>query len=753
MAEKKKKLKDKKTLVQPFASWDKDYSRYATFYGEMPNIDPVLLNTDEGVQKGQQLYVEMSNSPHIASITQKRLAAVLKNDWHIKPASESDRDKNIAEFIQNDVIKPHYERMTSYIWDAIPKGFSTFEVMYKVGKNITIGSVEYRMQHRFVFDTDGQLKLITGDTISGERVPDRKFVTSTYRGLDQNYYGTGLLQAIYWEYYFSKNGLLFWTSWLERFGQPITIGTYPGTMSKDDPAVVDFRSMMESFQSDFSAMKPEKFNVEIVEGSGKTTDSYEKFQQYLEKRMTKAYLSSTLSTDEAKYGTRSQGELHRDVAEDIEEADCKFVMNSYNRPDSLIEWFVNANYGPVEDYPKLVIDYEDNTDSKETTEKKMALAAGGLEIGVEHLYEANSIPVPADGDWVISGGERHRKGESPKKEISPGFSRANFAKATQPNKALFDRVDDYYDDLMEATAPQWLKGLKGESLAKKLSKSKSVENALKLIDKYSGDNETAYRDIMEIAHIVGHATVAIETTRNNFAAAEKLLSVDIVRDDLLDLFKIVKPKEAIRFWKKKINVSDAVWESLIGESKQQAFYMQATANEYVRNTAMEYIGASLVDGVPWKTARNGIRAAFENAGIVVKDYYIKNVWLTNTYSAYGSQRWKQLRLAGVKWLGYFTARDSRVRPGHAELDGFSAAFNDPVWNSIFAPNGYRCRCVIVEVETPENPPEFPEGGGPDKGWDYNPGKSNIKAMEANFQEKLAEGQVLRESIRQELKNG
>lgn len=49
------------------------------------------------------------------------------------------------------------------------------------------------------------------------------------------------------------------------------------------------------------------------------------------------------------------------------------------------------------------------------------------------------------------------------------------------------------------------------------------------------------------------------------------------------------------------------------------------------------------------------------------------------------------------WLEYRTAGDERVRAEHRALHGIFLPKNDPFWQEYYPPNGWRCRCVAVEV--------------------------------------------------------
>lgn len=48
-------------------------------------------------------------------------------------------------------------------------------------------------------------------------------------------------------------------------------------------------------------------------------------------------------------------------------------------------------------------------------------------------------------------------------------------------------------------------------------------------------------------------------------------------------------------------------------------------------------------------------------------------------------------------LQYRTAGDDRVRKSHESLHNTTLPVSDPFWNKYYPPNGWRCRCIAVEV--------------------------------------------------------
>lgn len=52
-------------------------------------------------------------------------------------------------------------------------------------------------------------------------------------------------------------------------------------------------------------------------------------------------------------------------------------------------------------------------------------------------------------------------------------------------------------------------------------------------------------------------------------------------------------------------------------------------------------------------------------------------------------------------LKYQTAADERVRPLHEAWDNIVKPVDDPFWDTRTPPNGYRCRCIVIQLEEGE----------------------------------------------------
>lgn len=67
-------------------------------------------------------------------------------------------------------------------------------------------------------------------------------------------------------------------------------------------------------------------------------------------------------------------------------------------------------------------------------------------------------------------------------------------------------------------------------------------------------------------------------------------------------------------------------------------------------------------------------------------------------SAQMASKWERFAEDGDEYnLQYRTAGDDAVRPEHAALDGITLPQSDRFWDNHYPPNGWNCRCTVVQV--------------------------------------------------------
>lgn len=141
----------------------------------------------------------------------------------------------------------------------------------------------------------------------------------------------------------------------------------------------------------------------------------------------------------------------------------------------------------------------------------------------------------------------------------------------------------------------------------------------------------------------------------------------------------------------------------------------------------------IADNVHVKEGVHILREAFEKSGITpAHKGLLETLVRTNIQVAYSSARWQVMSepaIDEILWgYEYFTAGDGDVRPNHAALDGTILPKDDPRWKQIWPPNGFNCRCQVIEIFEPAQKQDPPVEGGADKGWEFNPGE-RLKILE------------------------
>ena len=73
-------------------------------------------------------------------------------------------------------------------------------------------------------------------------------------------------------------------------------------------------------------------------------------------------------------------------------------------------------------------------------------------------------------------------------------------------------------------------------------------------------------------------------------------------------------------------------------------------------------------------------------------------------SAQMAAKWEGFMQDGDRYnLQYRTAGDDKVRPEHAALDRVTLPITDPFWEEYYPPNGWNCRCTVVQVRKSKYP--------------------------------------------------
>ena len=109
--------------------------------------------------------------------------------------------------------------------------------------------------------------------------------------------------------------------------------------------------------------------------------------------------------------------------------------------------------------------------------------------------------------------------------------------------------------------------------------------------------------------------------------------------------------------------------------------------------------------------------------------YLQTEYVTANRSGAMAEKWDKVQSQKHLYpnLTYKTAKDNRVREEHRNLQDVTKPVDDPFWDKWYPPNGWHCRCYVVQSDG-EVTPGTPKGN-PTPGFHGNVGKNNMAFQE------------------------
>lgn len=389
------------------------------------------------------VYQEVLRDDQVASCFAQRKLAVIGKEWAVDPGGKSRQDKMAADHMLEQLNEVGFDRVTSGMLNGVYYGYAASEIMWgRDGRHITLDNIKVRDRRRFGFDGYGSLRLKTVEHPDGEALPDRKFWSfCTGADHDDEPYGLGLAHWLYWPVFFKRAGMRYWMIFLERFGQPTTMGTYP--RSSTLPERQKLLDALEAINTDSGIAVPEGMEIEFLEASRSGTADYTKLYEHMDNAIAKITLGQTAST-QGTPGKLGNDELQGDVRLDLIKADADLVCESFNR--SVGRWLTEYNY-PGAEPPRVYRKVMPEEDQAKVAERDSKIHAMGFKPTLAYIKDAYG------GEWVeqTPPAAPAEPGTAPVVVPIKQPANAAFAEA-QPGPSVADRVDM----ALQASTDNWI---------------------------------------------------------------------------------------------------------------------------------------------------------------------------------------------------------------------------------------------------------------------------------------------------------
>lgn len=317
----------------------------ASFEFDLKSPDKVLE------QEGFEYYDKMlSTDAHVYSVINTRKLGAASIPFEIKPKNNSPEAVLQANFITFLLGEIPIENHFFDILDAIPKGFSMHEILpvkssmdNEFNGKIIIEHLVFHSQELFVFKAKKKVGFdiyfkakLFGDE---EKLPPGQMLHANFDS--HSPYGKPLLEKLYWYYWFKKEtGFKFWAIFLEKFGGPTAIMSYP---SGDTSSTLQQQanSALEDLQASTGISLPDTFSLDFAKVSQGDV-SFPLMVDVCNSEMSKAALGATQTVEEGRRGSYALSRTHSDVRAEYKAHDTRVLRKAIQ--DQIIDRFIHMNY-------------------------------------------------------------------------------------------------------------------------------------------------------------------------------------------------------------------------------------------------------------------------------------------------------------------------------------------------------------------------------------------------------------------------
>lgn len=372
-----------------------------------------------------------------------------------------------------DLERANLRTIISSILDAPFYGFAPLELIWRRGENWWhLVDVVARPSHWFGFDDRNNPVFVGAYGLACAELrplPAGKFVIVQHHANYDNPYGLRLLSRCLWPVAFKRGGLQFYARFVERHGMPWVVGEAPSLASAPEKRTMarDLARMVQ----DAVAVIPHGASVKLESGGQTQGALHEAYLSRQDRAISKILMGQTLTVEMEGKNSQAAAETHKDVADDLADADKSMVADAWNE----IAWlYAQANAGPGVLAPLAAYEEPEDLNTRADLDKK--LTEIGVQFTAEHFTEnyglkeseftvravtatppgpdANfAAPPEAKPEVLAEKAQRHL--DAAIKTMLPDALKASREFVTEVENAVKDAksFDDLQDALVELLAP------------------------------------------------------------------------------------------------------------------------------------------------------------------------------------------------------------------------------------------------------------------------------------------------------------
>jgi phage gp29-like protein len=338
------------------------------------------------VGESSRIFSEMLDDGRIASLVENRQNRVL---WLDMGQKDGDQDR-LNEACKAAIDYNKQQKLCLQLMNAIPNGIAVSEVIWEQREGLYM-PVDFLPipRSRIHFPLAGMDWRVPVYAPTGQRLDEpRKFLIHRNDRGTGNPWGRPALRAAYWPWKFKKLGFKFWIMAAERIGVPSVLAIFDAhndTEVKSRATIL--ADLLSRIRSGSSAALGNVKEVKYLDAAGALRD-FDVIINTCNTEIAYAITGQSLSTNQAEYGTRAQGELHERSFDAITFGDAQALQASVQ---PLYDWFVEINFPGA---PPL--EFEIDAGEKASWKVLTEAMDRGIPVSKKAIYGVHKIPEPAD---------------------------------------------------------------------------------------------------------------------------------------------------------------------------------------------------------------------------------------------------------------------------------------------------------------------------------------------------------------------
>ena len=295
----------------------------------------ILSAAEQGDLTGQNdLFEDMEEKDgHIFADMSKRKRSILGLDWDIEPPlNATPAEKKAAEQLKEWLLDMEdFEDHLFDMADAIGKGYSMLEIDWQEQSGIMLPALTHRPARWFTVDDDDRNKLLLrNEGGKGDELWSFGWVQHVHKAKSGYVARSGLHRILAWPFLFKNYSVRDLAQFLEIYGIPARLGTYPSGASEEEKMTL-LRAVV-SIGHNAAGIMPQGMMMDFKEAAKGASDPFQFMIHWCESIQSKTILGGTLTSTAENTGLGSNlGDIHNEVRHDLLISDARQIAGTLTR--------------------------------------------------------------------------------------------------------------------------------------------------------------------------------------------------------------------------------------------------------------------------------------------------------------------------------------------------------------------------------------------------------------------------------------